>query len=96
MLPAADFAGTWLGQIPFTFNGQHLRMFQQIAIKIAPNGNTIEGKLYGDYGSAAITEGKISGDQIDFVVVALSSRATRSTIQGSISAEPSNPTARSR
>jgi len=70
MLPAADFAGTWLGQIPFTFNGQHLRMFQQIAIKIAPNGNTIEGKLYGDYGSAAITEGKISGDQIDFVVVA--------------------------
>lgn len=69
-LPAADAGGTWLGQIPFLFNGQHLRLSQQVAIKIVQKGPTLEGKLYGDYESSPIIEGKITGDQIDFVVIA--------------------------
>ena len=69
-LPAADFGGTWMGRIPIGFNGQHLRMSEQIAIKLIQNGTKLEGKLYGDYQSAPIIEGKVSGDEIDFVVIA--------------------------
>jgi hypothetical protein len=69
-LQAADFGGTWLGRIPIGFNGQHLRLSEQIAIKLIQNGTKLEGKLYGDYQSAPIIEGKVSGDEIDFVVIA--------------------------
>jgi len=69
-LSAADFAGTWVGEVPFSFNGQHLRLSQQVAIKLTPKEDRLEGKLYGDYDSARILEGKISGDKIDFVVIA--------------------------
>jgi hypothetical protein len=69
-LSSADIGGTWVGEIPFTFNGQHLRLSQQVAIKLVQRGEKLEGKLYGDYDSSPIIEGKISGDQIDFVVIA--------------------------
>ena len=62
-LPAADLTGIWIGQIPAR-NGE----MQDIAFKFTQNGTTLGGKLYGDYQSTAITEGKISGDQITFVV----------------------------
>src|SRR5713226_4466678 len=64
-LSAADLTGIWIGQIPGR-NGE----MQDVAFKFTQTGTTLGGKLYGDYQSAPITEGKISGDQITFVVVA--------------------------
>jgi hypothetical protein len=61
----ADFAGIWVGQIP-TRNGE----MQDIAFKFTQSGATLGGKLYGDYQSTAITEGRISGDLVTFIVVA--------------------------
>jgi hypothetical protein len=66
---AADFAGTWIGEIPSQNNAQRLRMSQQIAFLLVQDGAKLAGKLYGDYDSSPIIEGKISGDTIDFVVV---------------------------
>jgi hypothetical protein len=63
VLPAADLTGIWIGQIPGR-NGEML----DVAFKFTQNGTTLGGKLYGDYQSTPITEGKISGDQITFVV----------------------------
>ncbi len=64
-LSAADLTGIWIGQIPGR-NGE----MQDIAFKFTQNGTTLGGKLYGDYQSTQISEGKISGDQINFVVIA--------------------------
>ena len=64
-LPAADLTGIWIGQIPAR-NGE----MQDIAFKFTQNGTALGGKLYGDYQSTPITEGKITGDQITFVVIA--------------------------
>jgi hypothetical protein len=69
MLPAADFSGTWLGEIPFGFNGQYLHMSQQFAIKLVQNGATLTGKLYNDYEGAPIIDGKVTGDAVDFIIV---------------------------
>jgi len=64
-LLGADVAGVWVGQVPGR-NGQP----QDVAFKFTQNGTTLGGKLYGDYQSTPITEGKISGDEVAFVVVA--------------------------
>ena len=69
-LCAADFAGTWIGELPTQNNGHRLRMAQQIAFLLVQNGAAITGKLYGDYVNAPIIEGKATGDTIDFVVMA--------------------------
>jgi hypothetical protein len=69
-LPAADFSGTWLGEVPFPFNGELLRLTQQVAIKLVQNGATLSGKQYSDYDSAPVSEGKVVGDKVDFIVVA--------------------------
>lgn len=65
-LSAADFSGIWVGQIPTGRDDA----FQDVAFKIVQTGNTISGKLYGDYQSSPISEARISGDLITFVVVA--------------------------
>jgi len=62
----ADLAGIWTGLIPVGRNGD----LQDISFKFAQNGTTLSGKLYGEYQSAPIIEGKITGDKIDFVVIA--------------------------
>ena len=62
-LPATDLTGIWIGRIPGR-NGE----MQDIAFKFTQNGTTLGGKLYGDYQSTPITEGKISGDQMSFIV----------------------------
>ena len=64
-LICADLTGIWVGRIP-TRNGE----LQDISFKFTQDGATLGGKLYGDYQSTAITDGKISGDQINFVVIA--------------------------
>jgi hypothetical protein len=63
-LLGADLSGIWVGQIP-TRNDQ----MQDIAFQFSQKGDLLGGKLYGDYGSTRITEGKVIGDQIDFVLV---------------------------
>jgi hypothetical protein len=64
-LAAVDLSGIWVGQIPGR-NGE----MQDIAFKFTQSGTTLGGKLYGDYQSTAITEGKIEGDTVTFVVLA--------------------------
>jgi len=70
-LPAADIAGTWLGQIPTTTaTGDARGTFQQVAFQFVQSGAKLTGKLYGDFESAPIIEGKVTDDQIEFVVIA--------------------------
>src|SRR5580704_13979495 len=64
-MSAADLTGIWVGQIPGR-NGEP----QDIAFQLTQNGTTLGGKLYGDYQSTPITEGKITGDQVTFIVIA--------------------------
>lgn len=64
-LGAQDFAGIWMGQIAGR-NGQ----FQEVEFRFIQNGSALTGKLYGDYRSTPIAEGKVTGDQISFLVVA--------------------------
>src|SRR5258705_3946017 len=64
-LICADLTGIWVGRIP-TRNGE----LQDISFKFTQDGATLGGKLYGDYQSTAISEGKVAGDQINFVVIA--------------------------
>ncbi|HUQ91681.1 MAG TPA: hypothetical protein VM120_08365 [Bryobacteraceae bacterium] len=63
-LVAADIAGIWVGQIPVR-NGE----FLDVAFKFTQTGTVLGGKQYGDYRSSPITEGRIFGDQITFVVL---------------------------
>lgn len=60
----ADIAGIWVGYVPGR-NGEPV----DIAFKFTVSGATVGGKLYGDYQSTAISEGKISGEEISFMVV---------------------------
>ncbi len=59
------FGGIWVGRIP----GRNGAM-DDIAFQLTQDGATLGGKLYGDYQSTPIIEGKISGDQVTFVVIA--------------------------
>jgi len=59
----ADVSGIWLGQVKAR-NAE-----QDIAFQFVQKGTMLGGKLYGDYGSSPIVEGKISGDQVTFLVV---------------------------
>jgi hypothetical protein len=63
-LPAADLSGIWVGQIPAR-NGD----LQDVAFKFTQTGATLGGKIYGDYQSFAISEGKVTGEEVTFVIV---------------------------
>ena len=62
-LSAADFSGTWIGQVAGR-NGDLL----DVALKLTQSGTTVTGKLYGDYQSDPISDVRISGDLITFIV----------------------------
>lgn len=64
-LSAADLSGVWAGMIPAR-NGEP----QDISFQFKQAGDVFTGKLYGDYRSTPITEAKVEGDRISFVVVA--------------------------
>jgi hypothetical protein len=68
-LSAADLNGTWIGELPPQGNRMRLHITTQIAFQFIQNDATLTGKLYGDYESSPITEGKVNGDTVDFVVV---------------------------
>jgi hypothetical protein len=61
---SADLSGIWIGQIERPNN-----VPLDIAFQFVQTGPTLKGKLYGDYGSTAITEAKVEGDAISFIVV---------------------------
>ena len=67
---AGDFTGTWIGEIPPQNNAHRLRMAPQVAFQLVQDGEKLTGKLYGDYVSSPIIEGKVTGDTVDFVVIA--------------------------
>jgi hypothetical protein len=62
---AADLNGIWVGQVPAR-NGDKL----DIAFQLKQSGSAITGKLYGDYRSTPIAEGRIDGDAVSFVLIA--------------------------
>ena len=62
-LYAEDFSGIWTGQIPTRNNDT-----QEISFQFFQEGAKISGKLYGDYKSMPVIEGKISGNVIAFIV----------------------------
>lgn len=64
VLTAADLSGIWVGQIP-NRNGD----MTDIAFKFTQSGSHVGGKLYGDYGSSPIVEGKLAGEAVMFVVI---------------------------
>lgn len=60
---AADLSGVWTGQLPGRNN-----TFTDITFKLVQNGTAISGKLYGDYNSSPIVEGRAEADRIEFTV----------------------------
>ena len=64
-LVAGDLSGIWMGQYPAR-NGDPI----DIAFKFSHEGESLTGKLYGDYRSTPVVEGKVTGDQVSFVVIA--------------------------
>ena len=60
---AADISGIWTGQVPARNNE-----IQDITFRFTANGAAVTGKLYGDYESLPVTEAKVEGEQITFVV----------------------------
>ena len=62
---AADLNGIWVGQVPARNNDK-----LDIAFQLKQTGTVLTGKLYGDYRSTQIVEGRIDGDAVTFVVLA--------------------------
>jgi hypothetical protein len=60
----ADITGIWLGKIPGRRGDS-----QDVAFQFIQKGATLSGKLYGDYQSTPIVEGKISDGEVSFVVI---------------------------
>lgn len=60
---AADFSGIWTGIMPDR-NGD----LQDLSFRFAQHDGVLTGKMYGDNESVPITDGKVNGDQITFVV----------------------------
>jgi hypothetical protein len=63
-LNAADLSGIWVGTMPAR-NNQTV----DVAFKLEQTGDVLKGKQYGDYKSNAIVDGKVTGDQVSFVVI---------------------------
>ena len=61
---AADVSGIWTGQIA----GRNSSL-QDVAFQLVQRGDVLTGKMYGDSGSTAITDGKISNGHVNFTVV---------------------------
>jgi hypothetical protein len=64
-LAAADLTGIWVGQISLGPERAPL----DIAFQFNQKDSTLTGKLYGDYHSTRIAEGRITGDQVNFLVI---------------------------
>jgi hypothetical protein len=65
VLLAGDVSGIWTGQIAAGRQGATI----DIAFQLIQQGNQIRGKLYGDYRSGEIVEGRVEDGEIWFVVL---------------------------
>jgi hypothetical protein len=65
VLLAADVSGIWIGQIPAGRAGALI----DIAFQLVQEGDQVRGKLYGDYRSGEIVEGRVVGGEVWFVVL---------------------------
>ncbi len=63
-LSAAEVEGFWTGQMAGR-NGQVL----DISFRFSQSGDVLTGKLYGDFNSTEISEGRVVGGEVFFVVV---------------------------
>ena len=63
-LQAGDVTGTWTGHVELR-KGQA----QDFAIKLVQSGSGVTGKVYGDYTSSPIAEGRVNGDEVAFIVL---------------------------
>lgn len=68
-IAAVDLTGIWTGQVPARNNE-----LQDVAFQLIQKGAALSGKLYGDYRSSPIVEGKVEsspdGDKVTFVILA--------------------------
>ncbi|HWD99237.1 MAG TPA: hypothetical protein VG345_09375 [Bryobacteraceae bacterium] len=77
---AADLSGIWTGQT-VDRNGDP----QDVSFRLTQNGDAVAGKMYGENESTPISEGKITGDTIRFVVVTeLNGQVNRTVYSGHI------------
>lgn len=77
---AADLSGIWTGQITDR-NGDP----RDVSFRFAQSGDAVSGKMYGDNESTPISEGKITGDAIRFVIVMeLNGQISRTIYSGRI------------
>ena len=65
VLTASDFTGIWTGEMPGRRDGK-----VDVAFQFKQSGTVLTGKIYGDYKSTPIVDGKVSGDQVTFHVLA--------------------------
>jgi hypothetical protein len=76
----ADLSGIWTGQT-VDRNGDP----QDVSFRFAQSGDAISGKMYGENESTPISDGKIDGDTIRFVVVTeLNGQINRTIYSGHI------------
>jgi hypothetical protein len=61
---AADFTGTWVGQIPGNRGA-----IEDVAFQFVQKGSELTGKQYGEAESTPIEKGTISGDLVMFVLI---------------------------
>jgi hypothetical protein len=74
---AADVAGKWTS----FFEGQNGKM--EIVYDFKVDGDKITGSVMGPHGEMAITEGKVTGDEITFTVTAEQFKAVhKGTVSG--------------
>ncbi|MBY0506069.1 MAG: hypothetical protein K2X03_19285 [Bryobacteraceae bacterium] len=59
---AADVTGFWTGQIQTRLGPQ------DVTFKLEQQGTKLTGKLYDDRGSSPLSEGRVVGDAVIFVV----------------------------
>jgi hypothetical protein len=78
---AADVSGKWIAQIPGRDGATQERVFM-----FQVSGSTLTGSISGQRGDQPIAEGKVSGDEISFVVVRkFQEREMRTTYKGKVS-----------
>jgi hypothetical protein len=74
----ADLSGIWSGQT-VDRNGD----VQDVSFRFVQKGDSLTGKVYGDNESTAITDAKITGNEITFSVTAeLNGQITKSVYSG--------------
>lgn len=76
----ADLSGIWTGQT-VARNGDP----EDVSFRFRQSGDVISGKMYGENESTPISEGKIEGDTIRFVIVTeLNGQINRTIYSGHI------------